>query len=353
MGHRTGCLLWGTEQGVMGHRAGCLLWGTGQGVCYGAQSRVFVMGHRTGCYGAQDRVLWGTGQGVCYGAQSRVFVMGHRTGCYGAQMERVLWGTGQGVMGHRVGCLLWGTEQGVCYGAQSRVLWGTEQGVMGHRKGVCYGAQDRVFVMGHRAGCLLWGTEQGVMGHRKGVCYGAQDRVFVMGHRRGCLLWGTEQGVCYGAQSRVLWGTGQGVMGHRAGCLLWGTEQAGCYGAQMEREGRSRGQWWRAPGRAVLDGRGEDPWAVQGCARPAGKGSGWPSTAMCGWDMAAELCPAPVSLWVSPFHTCALLPRPPSPVLSAGAPRGAGTRPAAKSSLPTTVLESPSLGDSKPTWPRP
>ncbi|XP_057877709.1 uncharacterized protein LOC131082093 isoform X47 [Melospiza georgiana] len=301
MGHRTGCLLWGTEQGVMGHRAGCLLWGTGQGVCYGAQSRVFVMGHRTGCYGAQDRVLWGTGQGVCYGAQSRVFVMGHRTGCYGAQMERVLWGTGQGVMGHR-------------------------QGVMGHRKGVCYGAQDRV----------LWGTEQGVMGHRTG-CYGAQSRVFVMGHRAGC----------YGAQSRVF------VMGHRAGCLLWGTGQGVCYGAQSRREGRSRGQWWRAPGRAVLDGRGEDPWAVQGCARPAGKGSGWPSTAMCGWDMAAELCPAPVSLWVSPFHTCALLPRPPSPVLSAGAPRGAGTRPAAKSSLPTTVLESPSLGDSKPTWPRP
>ncbi|XP_057877705.1 uncharacterized protein LOC131082093 isoform X43 [Melospiza georgiana] len=305
--------------------------------CYGAQDRVFVMGHRTGCYGAQSRVfvmghrtgclLWGTEQGVCYGAQ-----------------DRVLWGTGQGVMGHRTGCLLWGTEQGVCYGAQDRVLWGTDgEGVMGHRTG-CYGAQSRVFVMGHRAGCLLWGTEQGVMGHRAG-CYGAQ---------KGCLLWGTGQGVCYGAQSRVF------VMGHRAGCygaqkgcLLWGTGQAGCYGAQMEREGRSRGQWWRAPGRAVLDGRGEDPWAVQGCARPAGKGSGWPSTAMCGWDMAAELCPAPVSLWVSPFHTCALLPRPPSPVLSAGAPRGAGTRPAAKSSLPTTVLESPSLGDSKPTWPRP
>ncbi|XP_057877698.1 uncharacterized protein LOC131082093 isoform X37 [Melospiza georgiana] len=330
MGHRAGCLLWGTGQGVMGHRTGC----------YGAQDRVFVMGHRAGC------LLWGTGQGV----------MGHRwRGCYGAQdrvlwgTDRVLWGTERVfVMGHRTGCLLWGTEQGVCYGAQSRVLWGTERVfVMGHRTG-CYGAQSRVLwgtgqgVMGHRAGCLLWGTEQGVMGHRagcllwgteQGVCYGAQDRVFVMGHRAGC----------DGAQDRVLWGTEQGVMGHRAGC----------YGAQMEREGRSRGQWWRAPGRAVLDGRGEDPWAVQGCARPAGKGSGWPSTAMCGWDMAAELCPAPVSLWVSPFHTCALLPRPPSPVLSAGAPRGAGTRPAAKSSLPTTVLESPSLGDSKPTWPRP
>ncbi|XP_057877696.1 uncharacterized protein LOC131082093 isoform X36 [Melospiza georgiana] len=333
MGHRTGCLLWGTEQGVCYGAQDRVLWGTdGEGVmghrtgCYGAQSRVFVMGHRAGC------LLWGTEQGV----------MGHRAGCYGAQKGCLLWGTGQGVMGHRKGvcygaqdrvfvmghrrgCLLWGTEQGVCYGAQSRVLWGTGQGVMGHRAGcLLWGTEQGV--MGHRAGCLLWGTEQG-------VCYGAQDRVFVMGHRAGC----------DGAQDRVLWGTEQGVMGHRAGC----------YGAQMEREGRSRGQWWRAPGRAVLDGRGEDPWAVQGCARPAGKGSGWPSTAMCGWDMAAELCPAPVSLWVSPFHTCALLPRPPSPVLSAGAPRGAGTRPAAKSSLPTTVLESPSLGDSKPTWPRP